>query len=478
MEAGAVAVDISPPLPVDVLGYVRRAIAPRALAEPLMLGVCAFREGGRVVFVAAADLVGMTPTYAAVVRGAMADATGCDPSDILVNMSHTHASLWPGAQWKMGGEFDDWTAAERAYFDWLPHAFASAAVGALARLAPARASGGVGHAPGVAVNRRERTDDGRTILGWNRDGFVEDEVPVIRVDSVDGAPIATLVGFGCHPVVVGPEVPLAGPDFVGRLRRRVEESRGGVCLFLQGAAGNVLPLEAFHDAQGPEIAMGERLALEAVHAMADADPRAMLVEREEYGSVTPIALYRRVPAAVQPTQTLRAVARVVRWPLLPAPPLEDLERELAERRTELRERKAQGEGRALTNPVTYHVRWLEHILSRAKVGPLATFLEAEMWAARIGSCAIVGAPGEIFSEIGHAVRAASPATVTIFAGYSQGVLGYVATPDEYPHGGYEPSVSHRGYGAPAPFSPSVAAIIRDSALDLLGELFSGGGPED
>ena len=49
--------------------------------------------------------------------------------------------------------------------------------------------------------------------------------------------------------------------------------------------------------------------------------------------------------------------------------------------------------------------------------------------------------------------------MTIFAGYSQGVLGYVATPDEYPHGGYEPAVSHRGYGQPAPFSPEVAGII-------------------
>ena len=35
MLAGAAVVDITPPLPVDVLGYVRRATAPRRLRSPL-----------------------------------------------------------------------------------------------------------------------------------------------------------------------------------------------------------------------------------------------------------------------------------------------------------------------------------------------------------------------------------------------------------------------------------------------------------
>jgi hypothetical protein len=50
----------------------------------------------------------------------------------------------------------------------------------------------------------------------------------------------------------------------------------------------------------------------------------------------------------------------------------------------------------------------------------------------------------------------------------------VATPEEYPFGGYEPAVSHRGYGHPAPFSPDVAGILERTALELLGELFPEG----
>ena len=51
------------------------------------------------------------------------------------------------------------------------------------------------------------------------------------------------------------------------------------------------------------------------------------------------------------------------------------------------------------------------------------------------------------------------------------MLGYVATPEEYPYGGYEPSVAQRGYAHPAPFCPDVAGIIRDTSLELLAELF-------
>jgi hypothetical protein len=145
--------------------------------------------------------------------------------------------------------------------------------------------------------------------------------------------------------------------------------------------------------------------------------------------------------------------------------------ELAEREADLAARLAAGESRVTTNPVRYHISWLRRMLDLGAASGLPTEVEGEIWATRLGDCAVVGTPGEIFGEIGAAVRAASPAPVTIFAGYCGGVLGYVPTPEEYPYGGYEPAVSHRGYGHPAPFSPDVAGIIRDTSLELLADLF-------
>ncbi|MEO5964303.1 MAG: hypothetical protein ABIR11_02465, partial [Candidatus Limnocylindrales bacterium] len=231
---------------------------------------------------------------------------------------------------------------------------------------------------------------------------------------------------------------------------------------------------AFRDEPGSAKAVGERLALEAAHAIADRDPRAIDVARLGYGSVTPIHLYRRRLARDQPLPVLRSARRIVSLPLLDAPPPADLERELAERRADLQARGDAGETRATMNPVRYHIEWLRQMLDAARQGPLPTAIDGEVWAARLGDTAIIGAPGEIFGEIGAAVRTASPAPVTVFAGYSNGSLGYVSTPEEYPFGGYEPAVSHRGYGHPAPFSPDVAGIIERTAAELLRELFPDG----
>lgn len=228
MRAGAARVDITPPLPVDVLGYVRRSVAPRMRIDPLLASGLYLEDSGGVIVVIAADLANLAPGYADEVRERVAASVGVEPGRVLLNSSHTHAAPWPGAAIKLGGESDEWTERELAYWAALPDLFASVAVQAQASAIEARISGAVGHAPGMAVNRRERTGDGRTILGWNPDGFIDDSVPTLRIDALDGSAIATVVGFGCHPVVVGPEVPAVGSDFVGPLRRRVEELRGGV----------------------------------------------------------------------------------------------------------------------------------------------------------------------------------------------------------------------------------------------------------
>ena len=464
---------------------MRRPLAARSAYQPLKATACVVRDDdtGTTVVIIAADVVGLTTPMADRIRARVGELVGCDPAAVLLNSSHTHAAPWPGAIIKLGGEFDEWTDTERRYWDSIPDRYASAALEAVGRLVPARISGGVGNAPGLAVNRRERTADGRTILGWNREGVRDDSVVAIRIDGLDGVPlvppdIATIVSFPCHPVVIGPDVAGAGPDFVGPLRARLSDvlRPGSVTVFLQGAAGDALPLQSFMDDPGAGLItaaqMGERIALEAQHAIADAHPWALEVDRSDWGSVTPIALYRRRLADRQPVQVVATARRIVSLPLLALPAIDDLRRELDERRADLQARAARGETRVTMNPIRYHISWLELQLRQDVEGGRATAIDGEIWAARLGDTAIVGAPGEIFGAIGTAVRRRSPAPVTVFAGYSQGSLGYVATPDEYPFGGYEPSVSHRGYGQPAPFSPDVAGIIEQTAAELLVELFA------
>lgn len=470
LKVGAAQMVIDPPLPNDPQGYVRRTGPAQNYGDPLLITAVVFEGPGCSAAILAADLCGQDSDTADAMRAAVAAVIPVPAANVLVNASHSHAAPFARVDgMKLGGGSDLMTEGELAYISRLPHDFASAALIAWENRRPARVAGATGNVAGIAVNRRERTADGRTILGWNKELSIDEDTPTIRIDDLHGDPVATITAFGCHPVVVGPEVARTGSDFIGPLRRIVEDIRGGTCVFLQGAAGNVLPLEAFHDHDGPQEPMGRRLGLEAAHAVADADPLARTVEKLDFGSVTPISLYRRTIDANQNPQLLAVRRRILQLPLLSPPTREDLAEELKEKEQELTAASQNGADRSVTNPIKYHLNWLRAMLDHDDLDGWRSS-EGEIWAMRIGDCAIVGTPGEVFSEIGAEVRARSSFATTLFAGYCQGMLGYISTAAEYPFGGYEPSVAQRGYGHPAPFDPSVERIIVETSLELLNEL--------
>ena len=58
--------------------------------------------------------------------------------------------------------------------------------------------------------------------------------------------IATLVGYGCHPVATGHDLFIYSADFPGAMRDAVRGLTGGECTYFQGAGGNVLPRFSFN----------------------------------------------------------------------------------------------------------------------------------------------------------------------------------------------------------------------------------------
>lgn len=76
-----------------------------------------------------------------------------------------------------------------------------------------------------------------------------------------------------------------------------------------------------------------------------------------------------------------------------------------------------------------------------------------MQALRLNDAVIVGAPGEVFVEIGLEVKDRSPLDNTFFAGYTNGCISYIPVPEAYPEGGYEVLRAHIGYRLPASVSP-------------------------
>jgi hypothetical protein len=82
-------------------------------------------------------------------------------------------------------------------------------------------------------------------------------------------------------------------------------------------------------------------------------------------------------------------------------------------------------------------------------------------------------PGETFTEIGLAVKERSPGRPTAYAGYTNGMVGYLPIASEYPYGGYEPGTSHRGYGLPSAVSPASDELLVRTGVRLAERLFPG-----
>jgi len=70
---------------------------------------------------------------------------------------------------------------------------------------------------------------------------VDPTVSVVRIDTAGGTPLAVLVSYACHPVVLGSDNQQYSADFPATMNHIVEEQIGGkvMSFFLQGAPGDI-----------------------------------------------------------------------------------------------------------------------------------------------------------------------------------------------------------------------------------------------
>ena len=78
---------------------------------------------------------------------------------------------------------------------------------------------------------------------------------------------------------------------------------------------------------------------------------------------------------------------------------------------------------------------------------------------------------ETFNEIGAAIKAESPAAMTLFAGYSNGCVGYLPTQAAHALGGYEVTLAPYFYRMPGLLDPGSEALVTNRSLGILRRLW-------
>jgi hypothetical protein len=253
---------------------------------------------------------------------------------------------------------------------------------ARSKLEPARLAIGTGVAF-ANINRRARDVDGTVSLGFNPDGPVDRQIGLIRLERINGAPIALIANYAMHGTVLGGSFMEISGDAPGIVAAYVEEKLGAPMLFINGAAGNLAPIYSVE--QNPaaghltqfNVLLGDRIL--AANRRLAADTSSPTLWTAEKILETP-----RKPGLAW-TEDLSAFSRL------------------------------DSSGRPL---VRLPVRFL-----------------------KIGDTVIWSAPVELFCEIAVDVRSASPFTNTFFFGYANGWLGYLPTKAAFAEGGYEPATS-------------------------------------
>ncbi|MBZ5595148.1 MAG: neutral/alkaline non-lysosomal ceramidase N-terminal domain-containing protein [Acidobacteriia bacterium] len=416
LRAGYAKVDITPSEPVYLAGYDMRNSPSDGVwgHDRLYARVLVFEAGGERVAFVEADVIEIRGTDA--FRRKIADATGIPLEHILLGDAHNHAAPSPNAKLD--------TNSDRQFEKGL----LAAAIQAVANLQPASIAAGTGHSH-IAMNRRHvvpadvdssltfdendvsqsfgkfKTDKlvaihefgGVMRLGANPAGPIDDDVQIVRVDKTDGKPLAVMIHYACHGTSLGGRNSKISGEWMGRMQEYVEKQFPGVgVIYLQGAAGDINPRVV----GGLD---GYQDNIETTWALG-----------EEIG---------------------REVVRIYR-PLSPEP---------------------------LSSP-HLQIETAEILLPRAYRELFDDFthtaISAPTTIVRVGDLMWTTFPGEMFSNIGKKVKAASPATHAHLMGYTNGYIGYFPERQSYAEGGYEVAATHLDPAAEGIYLRSIAELMK------------------
>ena len=398
MKAGFAQIDFTPLegfMPGEGLPFWARGEA----RCPLFASAAAF-AGEETVILVSVDALALFTDRTDNLRARISEKTGVPVKNILLAATHTHT----GAS---GYEENSGAPGEPLVAKYTDDSIVNAAVQAFENRKEGFSLGtGKGEERRMSFNRDCIMDDGRIvsipgkyakdhIVGYL--GEVDYDVHVMRVDNADGEPSGFIVNYANHPDNDNTKRTHFSSDYPGFLRQNLQMIYGKdvVVLFLNGACGDV---NAFHYKSG----VSEKYA------------SALTYMPEEMGKLlteTVCAINREI-TVTDKAPVVKAISRTDTYQLrVPA----DWETEAA-RKTKARfdagERLFGGERRVMESTLSYD--------------PTApATMEMEMVGMRLGDWTILTVPGELYTEIGLAMKAVAPEKKILVSEQTNGRVGYI-----------------------------------------------------
>lgn len=460
-RAGIARVDITPPLTAPHAGWgAQTHIQPDGVDQPLNVTALVIEDGTTTVAWCEFDLVIISSEETDVIRERVGQALDIPKEHVRISVTHNHAGP-PPSSW-------DWIKegleALQTWYRQLPEYASGAALAARHAMVDARIGVGRGSSS-VAINRREINPQGRMVTGVNPGGVIDPDVLVLRIDTMDGEPLATVAGYTMHPTTLGPSNRLLSADWPGHFKRTVELLTGSTCLFVQGATGNVGPgYEGFTDDVSVPERLGMLIGFEAARVYHSIDIPARRYHHERtWESGAPLGRWE-YEEIDEPSPVVRMLVDYVHLPLNEHEPVAEAAAKVREAEATLNALRDSGAPSSDVEAATFVTKRLNMRLTRSELYAGKTETPVEVSLLQIGPVVFADTQGEPFVEIGLQIKEQSPFPFTWFGGYTSGWAGYIPMPDAYPLKGYEVETS--------PFTPDAAARMVEGTVELLRQMGS------
>lgn len=411
LQIGFGRVDITPSRPTPMAGYYGKRLSTET-HDPLWAKATVIDDGTTLVAMITVDLIGTTQWFVDETRRLLSERVNIRPACIMINATHSHTGpvlFDPNSSRynRFGNEANE----SKQYMLELPGKLAQCVQVAISAKQPMSVQQAVGEERQLAFNRRFFMTDGT--VGWNpgkrnprivrEAGPTDDRLPMIAFYDQQGTLNGLICNFSIHLDTVGGTQWSADMPFT--MEQSLERVFGPKChlQYSTGCCGDVNHIDVHHAFEQKGHTEAARIGTRLAGAVL-----------RNWQSLKPSVSNR-----------LHVSNALVKLPLA---------KHSADR-----------------------IEWANSISERATLDKPPSFMEmveafrildveskhgepivAEVQVISLGKdIAWIAMPGEIFVQLGLAIKDGSPFSTTIINELANGSIGYVPTRQAYAQGNYE-----------------------------------------
>jgi neutral ceramidase len=409
LSVGLAEIVITPPVGYRMDGYFAERLST-GTKDPLKAKALVFQQGTTKMALVVADLIGVPQELTTEVRTLAAQKTGIAVANIAITATHTHTGpMFSGPRARL---FSEQAAAKSGtdplislkYPERLRDRLVEVIVAADAGISPAALEFVRAAEDRLSFNRRFHMKDGTVRFNpgaLNPDivrvaGPTDPDLPFVLITK-NGKPVGSLTVFALHLDTVGGGTEYSA-DYPGHLEHelRREFGEGFISVFGLGTCGDINHLDVSGRRRLQSRLIGQQLAVNVLSAR----PRTPLAAPSLAAASSRLALPLRT---VSDTQVASARAGMSKVGTSALPFLTQVE--------------------------------IVATLDLASRGPS---LDAEVQVFRLHpDLALVLLPGEVFADLGLAIKQASPFAHTLVIELSNDNPAYIPTEKAFKEGSYE-----------------------------------------